>query len=167
MKLLFVRHGDPDYEHDCLTKRGRKEAQAVAKRLAPVEIDAFFVSPLGRAQETARPTLEVKGMTAKTCKWLREFDAPIHRPDADGRLKITWDWLPQDWVPVGEFYSIDTWLSEPHMRETDVAAQYNWVCGELDKVLAEYGYERDGKLTACGRRAKRRSVLSAIMGWHA
>lgn len=146
MKLLFVRHGDPDYEHDCLTKRGRKEAQAVAKRLAPVEIDAFFVSPLGRAQETARPTLEVKGMTAKTCKWLREFDAPIHRPDADGRLKITWDWLPQDWVPVREFYSIDTWLSEPHMRETDVAAQYNWVCGELDKVLAEYGYERDGKL---------------------
>ena len=28
MKLLFVRHGDPDYEHDSLTERGRGAAQA-------------------------------------------------------------------------------------------------------------------------------------------
>ena len=30
MRLLLIRHGDPDYEHDCLTARGRQEAAALA-----------------------------------------------------------------------------------------------------------------------------------------
>ena len=154
MKLLFVRHGDPDYEHDCLTARGKKEAEALAGRLAQTEIDAFYLSPLGRAQETAQPTLAAKGMTGTTCEWLREFEAPIYRPDADGALKITWDWLPQDWVSMNEFYSVDTWLSAPVMRRTHVDTQYNWVCKELDAVLAKYGYERDGKLYRVRKESK-------------
>jgi hypothetical protein len=26
MRIIFVRHGEPDYEHDCLTETGRKQA---------------------------------------------------------------------------------------------------------------------------------------------
>ena len=33
MRLLLVRHGEPDYEKDCLTDLGIKQAEIVAKRL--------------------------------------------------------------------------------------------------------------------------------------
>ena len=49
MRLIIVRHGDPDYEHDTLTAQGHREAQLAAERLSRLEIAAFYVSPLGRA----------------------------------------------------------------------------------------------------------------------
>lgn len=51
MKLLIVRHGDPDYSIDSLTEVGRKEAEFLAERLAAVETAAYYVSPLGRAKD--------------------------------------------------------------------------------------------------------------------
>ena len=145
MKLWFIRHGDPDYDNDCLTALGRQEAKALADRLAEAKIRAFYLSPLGRARETAEATLSRRKEEGTVCDWLREFDAPIHRPDRNGELAITWDWLPQDWVPVDAFYSIDTWLDEPHMVETQVKKEYDRVCTGLDGILSGYGYERDGR----------------------
>ena len=39
MRLLFIRHGDPDYEHDTLTEKGRREAALLAS--LPDEVDAL------------------------------------------------------------------------------------------------------------------------------
>ena len=33
MRILFVRHGHPNYEKDCLTELGHLHAEAAAKRL--------------------------------------------------------------------------------------------------------------------------------------
>ena len=33
MRLILVRHGDPDYALDCLTELGHRQAETVAKRL--------------------------------------------------------------------------------------------------------------------------------------
>ena len=57
MKLYIVRHGDPDYALDCLTEQGRREAELLAERMAKTEVAAFYVSPLGRARDTASLTL--------------------------------------------------------------------------------------------------------------
>ena len=51
MRILIVRHGDPNYELDTLTETGWKEARLVAEYLAKFNIAAFYVSPLGRAQD--------------------------------------------------------------------------------------------------------------------
>ena len=32
MRILIIRHGDPDYKTDTLTERGRAQAEAVALR---------------------------------------------------------------------------------------------------------------------------------------
>ena len=32
MRMVFVRHGEPDYEKDCLTEIGKKQAEAAAER---------------------------------------------------------------------------------------------------------------------------------------
>lgn len=81
MKLLIIRHGDPDYEKDSLTKTGWREAELLANRLKTMDIAAFYVSPLGRAQDTASCTLKAMHRTAETLDWLQEF--PLHRMDAD------------------------------------------------------------------------------------
>jgi probable phosphoglycerate mutase len=33
MRLMIVRHGDPDYEKDSLTPAGWKEAEALSERM--------------------------------------------------------------------------------------------------------------------------------------
>ena len=39
MKLTIIRHGDPDYDHDTLTPRGWKEAQATSGGVSLDELD--------------------------------------------------------------------------------------------------------------------------------
>ena len=55
MKLLIIRHGDPDYSIDSLTETGWKEAAMLVPRLEKLDVKAFYVSPLGRARDTAGP----------------------------------------------------------------------------------------------------------------
>ena len=58
MKLLLIRHGDPNYDIDSLTEKGWKEAALLAERMAKLKIRTFYVSPLGRAKDTASLTLQ-------------------------------------------------------------------------------------------------------------
>ncbi len=146
MRLLFVRHGEPDYENDCLLELGRREAELLAGRLEKLEIEAFFSSPLGRARETAEATLKRVGRKAQVCEWLREFHAPIHRPDKNGELEIPWDWLPADWTTEDSLYDPYNWYKHPKMAEGHVGEEFDRVGRELDKVLAQFGYERDGRI---------------------
>lgn len=109
MKLLIVRHGDPDYTIDSLTPKGWKEVDYLSEKLAKLEVKAFYVSPLGRARDTASLTLKKMNRTATEEPWLREFDARIHRPDAPEKEMVSWDWLPQDWTAEPRFYLPDEW----------------------------------------------------------
>lgn len=145
MKLLIIRHADPDYEADSLTEQGFKEAELLSKKLSGMDIRAFYVSPLGRAKATAKPTLEKMNQKATECPWLREFAPKIHRPDRENP-SVAWDWLPQDWTKIPEFYDKDAWMNEKHMMEGDVAKEYDWIARSLDELLENYGYVRDGKL---------------------
>lgn len=146
MKLIIVRHGDPDYEHDTLTETGRIEAQCTANRLSQhPDITAFYVSPLGRAQDTARYTLEALHRTAETLPWLREFHAPILHPDT-GDTRVPWDWLPADWTADPAFYDKDRWAETDIMQKFGVGAEAERVYCGLDALLAKHGYIRDGMI---------------------
>ena len=39
MKILIVRHGDPDYENDCLTEQGKIEVELLSERMKNVKAD--------------------------------------------------------------------------------------------------------------------------------
>lgn len=146
MKLLIVRHGDPDYTIDSLTEKGWREAGYLADRLSKMKIDAFYVSPLGRARDTASCTLRRMGRTAVECEWLREFAPQIHRPDTEERKKVAWDWLPGDWTADERFYSRDSWYENERMQEGKVWEEYEWVIKNFDEVLAAHGYVREGNV---------------------
>ena len=53
MRIVFVRHGHPNYEKDCLTDLGRLHAAAAAERLAAEGITEIYSSTCGRAYETS------------------------------------------------------------------------------------------------------------------
>ena len=79
MRILIIRHGDPDYSIDSLTEKGWREAGLLAPRMLKEHITAFYASPLGRAQDTAKPTLDLYEKETgsrpeiKTLDWLHEF----------------------------------------------------------------------------------------------
>lgn len=38
MRILFIRHGDPDYLNDTLTEKGCREADLLAKRAVTLQM---------------------------------------------------------------------------------------------------------------------------------
>jgi probable phosphoglycerate mutase len=147
MRLLLIRHGDPDYAVDGLTETGRREAALLAERIAPMEISEYYVSTMGRALETARPSLEKAGREALACDWLREFDIRVRRPDCGGELSyVPWDWLPQDWLADPILLDPFRWHEHPVFASYGVREAYDRVCAAFDEVLAGHGYVRDGLL---------------------
>ena len=143
MKLLIVRHGDPDYSIDSLTETGWIEAELLSERLTRLDVKAFYCSPLGRARDTARPTLEKLGREAVICPWLREFAPKVTKPSKTG---VAWDWLPQDWTVRDYFFDKDHWMEAPEFQAAGVPEAYKWVCDSLDLLLAHHGYQREGNL---------------------
>ena len=73
MKLIFIRHGDPDYRNDSLTEQGEREAKLLAPRIPKLNAKEYYVSPMGRAQRTAQIAMEGLSETPETLWWLEEF----------------------------------------------------------------------------------------------
>ena len=141
MKLLLIRHADPDYAADSITGRGRREAALLAESLKGVDIKDYYVSPLGRAQATARVVLDAVGRTAQTKDWLREFFVPS--PDYNGQKKlIPWDYFPADWTDCPESFDKDAWLRSPLVQSEELPKRHKAVCDGIDEILSEHGYTR-------------------------
>ncbi len=149
MKLIIIRHADPDYSIDSLTEKGWREAEYLSEKLVPMyEADpnhwSFYMSPLGRAQDTANVTLKKIGRTAEVYKWLREFDAPVK--GENGRMIIPWDFLPEYWTNEPAYFDKERWQDVPLMADDQVGVQYKWVTDGLDMILERHGYRRDNNL---------------------
>lgn len=143
MKLLMIRHGDPDYSIDSLTEKGWREAELLSRRLMNMDVKAFYCSPLGRAKDTASITLKKMNREAVVLPWLREFDAPIIN-EKTGEQRIPWDWLPSEWTKVDEYYDKDCWYKTPIMQAGNVGTEASRVYAGLDEMLKTHGYEREG-----------------------
>lgn len=141
MRLIIVRHGDPDYAKDSLTKKGWKEAELLSDRLAMLDVTAFYCSPLGRAKDTASFTLKKMNRQAEELDWLQEFRGKIRKG-----LKISscWDRLPTEWVNNRDYYDYDKWYKTKLMKSYNVHKEYKWVCDGIDELLSKHGYEHSG-----------------------
>lgn len=157
MKIMIIRHGDPDYVNDNLTERGKKEAALLAQWLKDKRIDAFYVSPLGRAQATAKFTLDAMGRTAETLPWLQEFPAGVRAWESEtlqkacpcpwdttfGSTRIAWDILPSYLTEHEEYYHKDAWRSSEIADHSDMSEVYDSVIRGLDELLKKHGYARE------------------------
>lgn len=143
MKILIIRHGDPDYNIDSLTEKGWREAEMLSERIAPLDVKAYYVSPLGRARDTASLTLKKACRTSETLQWLREYDVLIRNTESGG-MRLAWDQLPAVWTAVDGYYDKDRWYEEPLMKEADQKSGIEAVATGLDEILERHGYKREG-----------------------
>ena len=165
MRLLIIRHGDPDYSIDSLTEKGWREAKLLAERIAKEDVTEFYVSPLGRARDTASLTLQKMNRTAVECDWLREFPPAIKRPDKEGiRRTVTWDWLPEDWTAEPVYFLRDKWADTEIMREAGVGETYDGIIRNFDALLASHGYVREGEFYRAERPNKDTLVFFCHFG---
>lgn len=142
MRIIFIRHGDPDYVHDSLTEKGMREAKLLADRVVNWSVTDFYCSPLGRAQKTASYSLERLHRQATTYEWMKEFSYDVDDP-VTGRHGVPWDFMPEYWTEQAALYDKDNWKETAiyQSNETLVPA-YDEMCKGLDDLLARYGYER-------------------------
>ncbi|MCI1209398.1 MAG: histidine phosphatase family protein [Treponema sp.] len=145
MRLVFIRHGDPDYEKDSLTQKGWREAELLSARVAKWKVTDFYVSPLGRAQDTAAVSLKKTGRKAHTVEWLQEFYYKVKDP-VTGQDHIAWDWLPSFYTSESLFFDKDKWIEAPVLKTGPIMEKYQEVCNGIDEILERYGYERQGML---------------------
>ena len=143
MKILIIRHGDPNYELDSLTEKGFREAHLLAQRLEKIHIDDFYCSPLGRAQRTAEATLAAVGKSAKTLYWLREFDGKITSPFTN-RKRGSWDLPPSLWCKDTKNYDINEWVNSEIMKNSTAKEIFDETVSGVDELLLHYGWKREG-----------------------
>lgn len=141
MKILIIRHGAPDYSIDSLTEKGWREAELLAQRLAKMKIDDFYCSPLGRARDTAKPTMEKLGREAVILPWLEEFSALYISPRT-GVMERPFDLMPQYWSIQPEMYDKEGWLGHSLYQTGNIREIYEQTTRGVDELLAKYGYTR-------------------------
>lgn len=164
MKLIFIRHAEPDYSIDSLTEKGFREAKILAERTKNWNVTQFYCSPLGRAQATAKPTLDAHHVTltshypeeapdkiimpdpskAIVYPWLREVYAPVDADFHPDHRSIPWDFTPKFLSDNPLLFDINRWQEVPLIANSDYKNQYDWISGRLDALLSLYGYHREG-----------------------
>jgi probable phosphoglycerate mutase len=84
--MILLRHGEPDWapnggpsvEDPGLTAFGHRQAEAAAQHLADQKIDALYVSPYRRSQETAQPLAQATGLPIVTVEGLAEVGVAVN-----------------------------------------------------------------------------------------
>ena len=144
MRLVFVRHAEPDYENDSLTEKGFREAESLCRRLEQWHVDAFYSSPLERALLTAEPLMKKLGKEPMVLKWMREFHYVVPDP-ITGEIGAPWDFYPEYWTEQEGFYDRENWFKEPVFRRNPgyKPAVFRLRKG-MNKLLLSFGYRRTG-----------------------
>ena len=159
MRIIFVRHGEPDYARDCLTEQGRLQAQAAAERLRAEGIEAIYASPLGRAAETAAAAAEVLKLPVTTLDYMRE----LHWGSIDG-TPVPCDGHPWDLADLlaGGGYNLNDsgWREMSCFRNNKVTAEADYVAQMTDEWLRTLGYERNGAYYRCSRPDDRQKTIA-------
>ena len=146
MRLIMVRHGEPDYAKDCLTETGRAQARACAERLAPEGISAIYASTMGRARETASFTAEKLGLPVTELDWMREISWGGDGIPDDGH-----PWTLSDRMIIEENYDFfaQDWREHPYWKENEATRHYDRVAEKIDGLLAGQGYVHEGRRYLC------------------
>ena len=141
MKIIFVRHGHPNYKEDCLTERGHLHAAAVAERLKDEKIDKIYSSTCGRAYETGCYIAEPHGLDVTQLEFMREMS---------WGKKNTEDFLhpwnrSAEWVAKGKDVMDPMWASDEEYDGHTVTGCYHKVAAAFDEWLESLGLTRDGR----------------------
>ncbi len=146
MRLIMVRHGEPNYEKDCLTETGARQAKAAAQRLKDEGISEIFASPMGRAQETASFTAQLLSLPVQTLDFMHEISW-----GGPGVPEHGHPWTLSEWMIAQEDFHFwnENWREHPYYGKNEATACFDAVSAEFDTFLAKKGYIHEGTRFLC------------------
>ena len=162
MRIIFVRHGHPDYKNDCLTELGHKQAEAAAGRLKDEKIDKFYSSSCGRAYETALHIAEGRGLKVEKLDFMREIGWGPAGSDKGENGYDPWT-LSARMVDRGQSLMSPTWPFEDPYNTSFTTDRILLVGEAFDKWLEDFGITREGSLYRMGKQ-KYSTILLASHG---
>jgi alpha-ribazole phosphatase len=110
MRLILVRHGETDWNAEKryqgqadvpLNRTGRRQAAALARRLAGEPIHALYTSDLARAAATAQAIGRPHGLSPRAGPRLREMDFGA------------WEGLTYAQIQERDAAALDAWMADP------------------------------------------------------
>lgn len=143
MRILIIRHGDPNYEIDGLTEKGKREVEFLRQRMVKEDIDKVYCSIYGRAKLTAKPFLDSLGITAEYCDWLKEFDGNEVKLPYNREYDLCWDVLPQYIDTLDDIFHPTKWKEVEFVKNSNVPNAYDYVVKNFDELLLKHGYRRE------------------------
>ena len=147
MLLYFIRHGDPIYDPNCLTPLGKRQAEALARRLALYGLDKIYMSGSNRAMETAAPTLELLKKEGTILDWADEQHAwdemSVSLPDG-GRTWLFYTKEAREILTSREIRRLgDDWHEHPYFKGSDFAKGHLRIRRETRFFLRKLGFDFD------------------------
>jgi broad specificity phosphatase PhoE len=158
--IYLIRHGETEWNAEGLCQgtcdvpmnaAGYAQVEALAQRLAHIDFDAAYTSPLTRTRETARAILGARGLRAIAIPELVELSygdlQGTHRDSWEPQLRDAWDVDPWSVTfPNGESLAMVHARAVPvfqqivsaHAGETVLVSSH----GHLNRVLALHALAR-------------------------
>lgn len=173
MLFFYLRHGDPIYDPDSLTENGKKQAEALSKRLALYGLDEIYSSSSTRAKMTAAPTCKLLGKQYTELDWCHERHAwdEMTATRADGSRH----WLFHDSENIKRIITPEVlalgekWYDAETFKGCDYEKGVKRIDRETDKFFASLGYvhDRERKLFRVEKGNDKRVALFAHQGFGA
>ncbi|MCQ2388047.1 MAG: histidine phosphatase family protein [Clostridia bacterium] len=148
MYLFYVRHGNPCYDPDSLTAHGKREAEAVGRRLARFGIDEIYASDSVRAYETSIPLSEITHKEVTKLPWANEKNTANYFYLYSERLKMKrWVFENADFKDLFTSKEIEDlgkeWYKHPALKQYNMEEGVKMLDKNIDEFLLSLGYRHD------------------------
>jgi len=147
MLLIYVRHGDPNYETDTLTENGMKQAEDVADFLSVYGVDQIFSSTANRAMQTALPTATKLGLEITPIDFAHE-KYPWKHMTIETPSGFVWPYQSQEMIDLFHTEAITTlgsnWYKHPIFEKGSYQDEMDRIQNESDRFFQRLGYQHLG-----------------------
>jgi len=144
MLFYYIRHGDPIYDPNSLTPLGRRQAEAVAKRVSMFGIDRIYASTSERAIQTAQPTCEILKKEMTLLDFTNESHAwaelTVDTPNGK-RWLFQYPETMQLFADPAIRQLEEKWYTHPRFAAYDYKKGIDRITKESDMFFASLGYE--------------------------
>ncbi len=143
MRILFVRHGHPNYRENCLTELGHEQAKAAALRLAGENICEVYSSSYGRAVETAMYTAEKLAKAVTKLEFMKEVS--WGSSDGNELYENGHPWKTAEYAASQGYSLLDEgWTKKAPFSNNILFSYVETIFSESDKWMETLGYRREG-----------------------
>ena len=145
MTFYYIRHGEPIYRPDSLTKKGELQANALSEKLGQIKIDRIFTSTSIRAIQTAKPTADILKLEIEQLDFAKEHHAWQELTVIDEDEKRHWmfqsDSARKLFVSEEVLKLGGEWYEYPAFKDTKAKEGIKRITNASDEFFKKLGYE--------------------------